>query len=167
MINAKVIAFYLIFILTLSNVSAACDLLSIEIGSDKSELELYFETITEDDDDVTIVVDQVDAFCGKDEVDLGEVLIRGYVFNGKTAGFQIEVQNDLEGSESKKKLLYNYVASRFGSIEDTSSEWPGYQQWDIGNKLIFYYKMNDNKKAIQEGVYITSEKYFQTLNGNE
>ena len=47
----RTVLFSLVFILGLNNASLACDLLGINIGGNKSEIEKYFGTIENDEED--------------------------------------------------------------------------------------------------------------------
>ena len=120
--------FTLFFITTLfsSQISWACDLLSIDIGSNKSSIENIFGTIEDEQSqiegvlgttrgsgssglggDVSVYVTEKNAFC--EDIDFGEVLIKGYVVNNKVGAVEIEVQNGKDNDQSKKGLLKQYV----------------------------------------------------------
>ena len=104
--------FTLFFITTLfsSQISWACDLLSIDIGSNKSSIENIFGTFEEEQSqleeiigttrgtgsvglagEVFIYFTEKRAFC--EDIDFGDVLIKGYVVNNKVGAVEIEVQN--------------------------------------------------------------------------
>ena len=180
--------FFFIFLLVFSLLRVqnlwACDLLSIEIGSDKSTIENIFGNI---DDQSTYVTDQPGgtisrskssglegiggpvsvhvtekkAFCA--DIDFGEVIIKGYVLNNRVAAVEIEVQNGPNNDQSKEGLLNQYVQTNFGQIDTESNQWGGYKFWDIAGKQIYYYKIKSNSSEIIEGVAVTSPQYFEVL----
>ena len=162
--------FSLVFLLGLNKVSLACDLLGINIGGNKSEIEKYFGTIENDDDeelrDITIVSMGIDRFCPNSN--LGESLIHAFIVNDKIAGISIEVVNGTNNEESKKKLLYNYVIANYGSIENSSNtNWTGYKTWSIGGKEIIYSKTYYRKKFLIEELLISNAEYMPYLIDNE
>ena len=162
--------FSLVFLLGLNKASLACDLLGINIGGNKSEIEKYFGTIENDDDeelrDITIVSMVIDRFCPNSN--LGESLIHAFIVNDKIAGISIEVVNGTNNEESKKKLLYNYVTSNYGSIENSSNpNWTGYKTWSIGGKEIIYSKTYYRKNFLIEELQISNAEYIFYLNDNE
>ena len=155
--------FSLVFLLGLNKASLACDLLGINIGGNKSEIEKYFGTIENDDDeelrDITIVSMVIDRFCLNSN--LGESLIHAFIVNDKIAGISIEVVNGTNNEESKKKLLYNYVTAIFGDIENSESpNWTGYKTWSIAGREIIYSKILNRKKFLTEEIIISNEKYL-------
>ena len=180
--------FFFIFLLVFSLLRVqnlwACDLLSIEIGSDKSTIENICGKI---DDQSTYVTDQPggtisrskssglegiggpvsvyitekNAFCT--DIDFGEVIIKGYVVNNKVAAVEIEVQNGSNNDQSQEGLLNQYVQTNFGQIDTESNQWGGYKFWDIAGKQIYYYKIKSNSGEIIEGVAVTSQQYFEVL----
>ena len=180
--------FYLILVLifTLFRVQTlwACDLLSIEIGSDKNTIENIFgnmddESIYVSDQPggtiptsksselegiggpVSVHVTEKKAFCA--DIDFGEVIIKGYVVNNKVAAVEIEVQNGPNNDQSKEGLLNKYVQTSFGQVDTESNQWGGYKFWDIAGKQIYYYKIKSNSGEIIEGVAVTSQQYFEVL----
>ena len=162
--------FSLVFLLGLNKASLACDLLGINIGGNKSEIEKYFGTIENDDEeeprDITIVSMVIDRFCPNSN--LGESLIHAFIVNDKIAGISIEVVNGTNNEESKKKLLYNYVIANYGSIENSSNpNWTGYKTWSIGGKEIVYSKMYYRKKFLIEELQISNAEYMPYLIDNE
>jgi len=162
--------FSLVFLLGLNKASLACDLLGINIGGNKSEIEKYFGTIENDDDeelrDITIVSMVIDRFCPNSN--LGESLIHAFIVNDKIAGISIEVVNGTNNEESKKKLLYNYVIANYGSIENSSNtNWTGYKTWSIGGKEITYSKMYYREKFLIEELQISNAEYMPYLIDNE
>ncbi len=162
--------FSLVFLLGLNKASLACDLLGINIGGNKSEIEKYFGTIENDDDeelrDITIVSMVIDRFCPNSN--LGESLIHAFIVNDKIAGISIEVVNGTNNEESKKKLLYNYVIANYGSIENSSNtNWTGYKTWSIGGKEIIYSKTYYRKKFLIEELLISNAEYMPYLIDNE
>ena len=162
--------------------SWACDLLAIDIGSDKSTIENIFGTIdTESTDNtssqgelvgtpksgeskvtgpVSVYIAEKNSFC--ENIDLGEVLIKGYVVNNKVGAVEIEVQNGTNNDESNKGLLNQYVQTNFGVL-DTKNNWSGYKYWTFGEKQIYYYKIKSNAGEIIEGVAVTSQNYSDVL----
>jgi len=162
--------------------SWACDLLAIDIGSDKSTIENIFGTIDEESMDntssqgepvgtlksgdskvtgpVSVYIAEKNSFC--EDIDFGEVLIKGYVVNNKVGAVEIEVQNGSNNDESNKGLLNQYVQANFGAI-DTEKNWAGYKYWTIGEKKIYYYKIKSNTGEIIEGVAVTSQNYSDVL----
>ena len=182
----KIYLFLFIFFVSIcfGTSSFSCNLLNISIGSDKSSLENVFgdmENFGEIEDtsvtintseatrnnnaevmgEVLIYDSTVDAFC--EEVDFGEVLIRGYVVNNKIGAFEIEVQNGPDNDQSNQGLLNNYVQANFGSIDTNDKDWPGYKIWNIDDKQIYYYKIKNTLGEIQEGVAVTNQKYSGVL----
>jgi len=162
--------------------SWACDLLAIDIGSDKSTIENIFGTIDGESIDntssqgelvgtpksneskvtgpVSVYFAEKNSFC--EDIDLGEVLIKGYVVNNKVGAVEIEVQNGTNNDESNKGLLNQYVQTNFGVL-DTENNWSGYKYWTIGEKQIYYYKIKSNVGEIIEGVAVTSLNYSDVL----
>ena len=166
----RIIMFSLVFLLGLNKASLACDLLGINIGGNKSEIEKYFGTIENDDEeeprDITIVSMVIDRFCPNSN--LGESLIHAFIVNDKIAGISIEVVNGTNNEESKKKLLYNYVIANYGSIKNSSNpNWTGYKTWSIGGKEIVYSKMYYRKKFLIEELQISNAEYMPYLIDNE
>jgi len=164
--------FSLVFLLGLNKASLACDLLGINIGGDKSEIEKYFGTIEIDEEneeelrDITTVSMGVDLFCPN--ANLGNSIIHAFIVNDKIAGISIEVLNGTNNEESKKQLLYNYVISNYGSIENSSSpNWTGYKMWSIGGREIVYGKMYYREKFLIEELQISNAKYMPYLIDNE
>ena len=160
----------------------ACDLLSIDIGSNKSSIENIFgeiedtEIITKDigvtrggnpelGGEVLVYTSTKDAFC--EDIDFGEVIIKGYVVNNKVGALEIEVQNGPDNEQSNQGLLNQYVQSNFGPIEANDNDWPGYKFWNINEKQIFYYKIKNIIGEIHEGVAVTSAKYYEVLLDSE
>ena len=154
------------------NQSQACDLLDIDIGGDKSSIENIFGEI----EDISLdennnekknlpIVNEYDAlgesFC--EDINLGEVLITGYVKNNIIGALRIEVQNGETNEESEKGLLKTYMQSNFGEIDTESDNWQGYKLWNIGDKIINYYKIKNTIGEIREGVVVTSREYYEVL----
>ena len=168
----SVAMFALVFLLGFNKVSFACDFLGINIGGNKSEIEKYFGTIDieeENEDelrDITTVSMGVDRFCPN--ANLGNSLIHAFIVNDKIAGISIEVLNGTNNEESKKQLLYNYVISNYGSIENSSnSNWTGYKTWSIGGREIIYSKMYYREKFLIEELQISNAEYMSYLTDNE
>ena len=85
---------------------------------------------------------------------------KAYIADDKIAGVAIEVLNGVGNEESKKKLLYKYVVSKFGAIENSDkANWTGYKVWQVGGKEVIYYKMLDQKKYIIEELQVTNSKF--------
>ena len=164
--------FSLVFILGLNNASLACDLLGINIGGNKSEIEKYFGTIEIDEEneeelgEITTVSMGVDLFCPNSN--LGNSLIHALIVNDKIAGISIEVVNGTNNEESKKQLLYNYVIGNYGGIDNSSSpNWTGYKTWNISGREIMYYKMYYRKKFLIEELQVSNAEYKSYLIDNE
>ena len=160
----KITSISLLFLLALNKASFACDLLSINIGGNKSEIEKYFGPIEKDEEnaeeptDVTTVSTGIDRFCPNSN--LGDSSIRAFIVNDKIAGIIIEVLNGTNNEESKKQLLYNYVISNYGKIENSSRpDWTGYKAWKIGGKEIIYGKWYYRKKFLIEELQISNAEY--------
>ena len=164
--------FSLVFLLGLNKASLACDLLGINIGGNKSEIEKYFGPIEIDKENemekgyITTVSTGVDLFCPN--ANLGNSLIHAFIVNDKIAGISIEVLNGTNNEESKKQLLYNYVTSNYGSIENSSNpNWTGYKTWSIGGREIIYSKMYYREKFLIEELQISNAEYMPYLTDNE
>ena len=164
----KIASISLLFLLALNKASFACDLLSINIGGNKSEIEKYFGPIETDEEnaeepnDVTTVSTEIDRFCPNSN--LGDSSIRAFIVNDKIAGIIIEVLNGTNNEESKKQLLYNYVISNYGKIENSSRpDWTGYKVWNIGGKEIIYGKWYDREKFLIEELQISNAEYNSYL----
>ena len=160
----KITSISLLFLLALNKASFACDLLSINIGGNKSEIEKYFGPIETDEEnaeepnDVTTVSTEIDRFCPNSN--LGDSSIRAFIVNDKIAGIIIEVLNGTNNEESKKQLLYNYVISNYGKIENSSRpDWTGYKAWKIGGKELIYGKWYYRKKFLIEELQISNAEY--------
>ena len=143
----------------------ACDLLSVNIGGDKSTINFFGSLDDEDidkDSNVTLFVSQIDAFCT--DIDFGEVLLNMYITgDSKIGAVEIVVQNGPNNEESKKGLLKAYAESNFGNLDMESEEWNGYKFWDIGSKLIYYYLYERDNQPTSEGIAITSKRYYPVL----
>ena len=168
----SVAMFALVFLLGFNKVSFACDFLGINIGGNKSEIEKYFGTIDIEEEneeelrDITTVSMGVDRFCPN--ANLGNSLIHAFIVNDKIAGISIEVLNGTNNEESKKQLLYNYVTSNYGSIENSSNpNWTGYKTWSIGGREIIYSKMYYREKFLIEELQISNAEYISYLADNE
>ena len=162
--------FSLVFLLGLNKASFACDFLGINIGGNKSEIEKYFGTFENDDEeelrDITIVSTGIDRFCPNSN--LGNSIIYAFIVNDKIAGISIEVLNGTNNEESKKQLLYKYVISNYGSIENSSNpNWTGYKTWSIGGREIIYSKMYYREKFLIEELQISNAEYMPYLIDNE
>ena len=183
----KTFIFSFIFILFLNNLSNACDFLGINIGGNKSEIEKYFgplndldgmtadpentdEDTYEDDEQKTreglTLSAPIDDFCPNSN--LGNVVIHALILEDKIAGIVIEVLNGANNEESKKRLLYNYVTSNYGSIEGGDNpNWEGSKKWSIGGKEILYDKIYLTENYLLEELQITNLEYMSYLLDNE
>ena len=183
----KTFIFSFIFILFLNNLSNACDFLGINIGGNKSEIEKYFgpvndldgmtadpentdEDTYEDDEQKTreglTLSAPIDDFCPNSN--LGNVILHALILEDKIAGIVIEVLNGANNDESKKRLLYNYVTSNYGSIEGGDNpNWEGSKKWSIGDKEILYDKIYLTENYLVEELQITNLEYMSYLIDDE
>jgi len=183
----KTFIFSFIFILFLNNLSNACDFLGINIGGNKSEIEKFFgpvndldgmtadpentdEDTYEDDEQKTreglTLSAPIDDFCPNSN--LGNVVIHALILEDKIAGIVIEVLNGANNDESKKRLLYNYVTSNYGSIEGGDNpNWEGSKKWSIGGKEILYDKIYLTENYLVEELQITNLEYMSYLIDDE
>ena len=170
MIKMKLFISTFVFYLALNSFAIACDLLSIDIGGDKSKVEEYVgggfgdevEVDEVDEDEVRpsviIASGDIENFCKSGIFGFAE--FKAYIADDKIAGVAIEVSNGAGNEESKKKLLYKYVVSKFGAIENSDKvNWTGYKVWQVGGKEVIYYKMLDQKKFIIEELQVTNSKF--------
>jgi hypothetical protein len=157
---------FLVILLNVLMIKAieACDLLSVNIGGDKSTINFFGVLDDEDideDDTVTIFESTIDPFCT--DIDFGNVILKMYITaDSKIAAVEIVVQN-ADNEESKKGLLKAYAESNFGNLDMESEEWNGYKFWDIGSKLIYYYLYERDNQPTSEGIAITSKRYYPVL----
>jgi|TARA_Y100000294_G_C8505367_1_gene316519 hypothetical protein len=157
---------FLVILLNVLMIKAieACDLLSVNIGGDKSTINFFGVLDDEDideDDTVTIFESTIDPFCT--DIDFGNVILKMYITAAsKIAAVEIVVQN-ADNEESKKGLLKAYAESNFGNLDMESEEWNGYKFWDIGSKLIYYYLYERDNQPTSEGIAITSKRYYPVL----
>ena len=188
----KRLTFSIIFVFIFNGISNACDLTSISIGGNKSEIEKYFGTSEIDIVDPEVDISEVEeSFYEQDEIaaildsdtriletttdvicpniDFGNSIFKAYIFEGKIAGVGIEVLNGSDNEESNKNLLHNYVVSTFGGIANNSSDpnWTGSKTWDIGGIQVTYYKMFYREKSLLEELQITNAEYAYYLIDNE
>ena len=183
----KTFIFSFIFILFLNNLSNACDFLGINIGGNKSEIEKYFGAINdldgmtadpENTDEETYEDDEqktregltlstpIDDFCP--DSNLGNAIINAFIVEDKIAGISIEILNGTNNEESKKRLLYNYVTSNYGSIEGGDNpNWEGSRYWNIGGREILYTKVYLTENYLVEDLQITNSEYMPYLLDNE
>ena len=164
----KIILLVILLNILMVKAVEACDLLSVNIGGDKSSTDIFGLIEDEEiDEDITVNVftTTADAFCT--DINLGEVLVKVYIFNNKVGAVKIEVQNGPDNEESKKGLVRSYVESNFGSLNTESEEWNGYKLWDIGEKQILYYNIKQSDGFIEEAVAVTSKEYYRTLADDE
>ena len=186
----KTFIFSLIFILFFNNLSNACNFLLINIGGNKSEIEDYFgpidnldamtvdlvdpgntDKISNDADETRLretetVSAPIDVFCPYSY--LGNADIHAFIVEDKIAGISIEILNGTNNAESKKRLLYNYVTSNYGSIEGGDNpNWEGSKKWSIGDKEVIYSKVYLAENYLVEDLQITNLEYMSYLIDNE
>jgi len=165
------IIYLIIFLFGLQNVCAACDVLNINIGGDKSEAEEYFGPIEIEEENkeiITVFTGEAETFCP--DSNFGNTYVKMYILEDKIAGVSLQVQNDVDNEESKKQILYNYVISTYGDIENSSDpNWIGYKAWTIGNKEIIYSKNLDNttETFMVEELLVSSPEYMPSVIDNE
>ena len=188
----KRLTFSIIFVFIFNGISNACDLTSISIGGNKSEIEKYFGTSEIDIVDPEVDISEVEeSFYEQDEIaaildsdtriletttdvicpniDFGNSIFKAYIFEDKIAGVGVEVLNGSDNEESNKNLLHNYVVSTFGGIANNSSDpnWTGSKTWDIGGIQVTYYKMFYREKFLLEELQVTNSEYAYYLIDNE
>ena len=170
---------FILLILFLSlchNNSYACDLLGIGIGENKSSIKNIFGELPEsqyikDENNakqtsiIAKYTDQTFSFC--DDINVfGNTLMNVYIVDNIIGAFELEVTGPLmskNGDLIKEDALNQYVQSNFGKIDTEDKNWPGYKFWNIGNKQIYYYKIKKLDGEINEGVVVTSPKYFDVI----
>ena len=170
---------FILLILFLSlchNNSYACDLLGIGIGENKSSIKNIFGELPEsqyikDENNMkqTSIIakytDQTFSFCEDINI-FGNTLMNVYIVDNIIGAFELEVTGPLmskNGDLIKEDALSQYVQSNFGKIDTKDKNWPGYKFWNIGNKQIYYYKIKKLDGEINEGVVVTSPKYFDVI----
>ena len=188
----KRLTFSIIFVFIFNGISNACDLTSISIGGNKSEIEKYFGTSEIDIVDPEVDISEVEeSFYEQDEIaaildtytriletttdvicpnkDFGNSIFKAYIFEDKIAGVGVEVLNGSDNEESNKNLLHNYVVSTFGGIANNSSDpnWTGSKTWDIGGIQVTFYKMFYREKFLLEELQVTNAEYAYYLIDNE
>ena len=186
------LTFSIILVFILNGIGNACNLTSISIGGNKSQIEKYFGTSEVDIIDPEVDISEVEeSFYEQDEItairnsdtniletatdviypniDFGNSIFKAYIFEDKIAGVGIEVLNGSDNEESNKNLLHNYVVSTFGGIANNSSDpnWTGSKTWDIGGIQVTYYKMFYREKFLLEELQITNAEYAYYLIDNE
>ena len=186
----KTFIFSFIFILFFNNLSNACNFLLINIGGNKSEIEDYFGPIDNLDEMTVDLVDPgntdkisndadetrlretetvsapIDDFCPNSN--LGNADIHAFIVEDKIAGISIEILNGTNNEESKKRLLYNYVTSNYGSIEGGDNpNWEGSKKWSVGGKEVIYSKVYLAENYLVEDLQITNLEYMSYLIDNE
>ena len=165
------IIYLIIFLFGLQNVCAACDVLNINIGGDKSEAEEYFGPIEIEEENkeiVTVFTGEAETFCP--DSNFGNTYVKMYILEDKVVGVSLQVQNSSDNEESNKQILYNYVISTYGDIENSSDpNWIGYKAWTVGNKKIVYSKsFNHSTEAfIVEELLVSSPEYISSVIDNE
>ena len=188
----KRLTFSIILVFILNGIGNACNLTSISIGGNKSQIEKYFGTSEVDIIDPEVDISEVEeSFYEQDEItairnsdtniletatdvicpniDFGNSIFKAYIFEDKIAGVGVEVLNGSDNEESNKNLLHNYVVSTFGNIANNSSDpnWTGSKTWDIGGIQVTYYKMFYREKFLLEELQITNAEYAYYLIDNE
>ena len=188
----KRLTFSIILVFILNGIGNACNLTSISIGGNKSQIEKYFGTSEVDIIDPEVDISEVEeSFYEQDEItairnsdtniletatdvicpniDFGNSIFKAYIFEDKIAGVGIEVLNGSDNEESNKNLLHNYVVSTFGGIANNSSDpnWTGSKTWDIGGIQVTYYKILYREKFLLEELQITNAEYAYHLIDNE
>ena len=186
------LTFSIILVFILNGIGNACNLTSISIGGNKSQIEKYFGTSEVDIIDPEVDISEVEeSFYEQDEItairnsdtniletatdvicpniDFGNSIFKAYIFEDKIAGVGVEVLNGSDNEESNKNLLHNYVVSTFGSIANNSSDpnWTGSKTWDIGGIQVTYYKILYREKFLLEELQITNAEYAYHLIDNE
>ena len=186
------LTFSIILVFILNGIGNACNLTSISIGGNKSQIEKYFGTSEVDIIDPEVDISEVEeSFYEQDEItairnsdtniletatdvicpniDFGNSIFKAYIFEDKIAGIGIEILNDSDNEESKKKLLYNYAVSNFGAIENSNSDpdWMGSKVWEIGGKEIIYFKILYREIFVIEELQVTNAEYAYHLIDNE
>ena len=169
----KKISLILMFSSYFTGVSLSCDLLGFHIGGNKIGVENLFGPIEYeiDQEDMTIekyaeVSIAIDNFCPNSN--LGDTTFKATIVDDVIAGVAIEVNNGHDNAESKKKLLYNYVTTSFGAIEDSDyPSWTGQKQWNLSDKIILYSKNLVRKKFIVEELLVSNKKYISYIGTNE
>ena len=163
------IIYIIIFLFGLQNVCAACDVLNINIGGDKSEAEEYFGPIEIEEENkeiVTVFTGEAETFCP--DSNFGNTYVKMYILEDKIAGVSLQAQNSSDNEESKKQILYNYVISTYGDIENSSDpDWTGSKTWDIGGIQVTYYKILYREKFLLEELQVTNAEYAYHLIDNE
>jgi len=161
----KITILVILFNILMIKAIEACDLLSVNIGGDKSTIDFFGVLEDEDidqDSSVTVFQSEIDAFCK--DIDLGNVLLKMYITSdSKIGALEIVVQNGTNNEESKKGLLKGYAESNFGNLDMGSEEWNGYKIWDIGSKQIYYYAYESKNQPTNEGIVVTSKRYYDVL----
>ena len=188
----KRLTFSIILVFILNGIGNACNLTSISIGGNKSQIEKYFGTSEVDIIDPEVDISEVEeSFYEQDEItairnsdtniletatdvicpniDFGNSIFKAYIFEDKIAGVGVEVMNGSDNEESNKNLLHNYVVSTFGNIANNSSDpnWTGSKTWDIGGIQVTYYKILYREKFLLEELQITNAEYAYYLIDNE
>ena len=186
------LTFSIILVFILNGIGNACNLTSISIGGNKSQIEKYFGTSEVDIIDPEVDISEVEeSFYEQDEIaaildsdtriletttdvicpniDFGNSIFKAYIFEDKIAGVGVEVLNGSDNEESNKNLLHNYVVSTFGGIANNSSDpnWTGSKTWDIGGIQVTYYKMFYREKFLLEELQVTNSEYAYYLIDNE
>ena len=141
----------------------ACDLLSVNIGGVKSTLDFM---VIEDEDlyydsSVTVFESDINSFCT--DIDFGNVILKTYISGNKIGAVEIKVINGTDNEESKKGLIKGYAERNFGNLDMESELWNGYKIWDIGSKQIYYYAYESKNQPTDEGIVVTSKKYYDVL----
>ena len=159
----KITILVILFNVLMIKAIQACDLLSVNIGGDKSTLN--FIEIEDDDIDldssVTVFETAIESFCT--DIDFGNVILKTYISGNIIGAVEIKVINGTDNEESKKGLIKGYAESNFGNLDMESELWNGYKIWDIGSKQIYYYAYESKNQPTDEGIVVTSKKYYDVL----
>ena len=106
-----------VFCLALNSFALACDLLSIDIGGDKSKIEEYVgggfgdevevDEVDEDEVKPSVIIasGDIENFCKSGIFGFAE--FKAYIADDKIAGVAIEVSNGAGNEESKKNYFIN------------------------------------------------------------
>ena len=151
----KKISLILMFFSYFTGVSLSCDLLGVNIGGNKIEVENIFGPIEYEEsyseeipqEKYAVVSTTIEQFCSNSN--LGDAIFTATIVDDVIAGVAIEVNNGQDNAESKKKLLYDYVTTTFGAIEDSEyPSWTGQKKWNVADRIIIYSKQLSHGKYI-------------------
>ncbi len=148
----------IIFLYTTNSANAKCNFEGLKLGDDISKVGERNNVIEIEPSIVSVFMGLGNACPGEN---LGYSIINITFIEDKLASFAISVGLDINNSETKKKLLYNYVEKEYGKIDpDNDPNWTGFKVWRNGEKVIVYKKMHDTSRAfIEEELFITNKEY--------